>query len=103
MTYIFINDESLSKLATAIGKPVALAPEIQRKQKFQVAKLFVKVDLTKSLLDTIVSVFPMAERPSSKFHTPGYLLSIKTVGSIVLRRKIVELEYIWRIRGILLP
>lgn len=55
--YLLFNDESLSRLATAVGRPIALAPETRRKQNFQVAKVFVKVDLTKRLPDTIVSGF----------------------------------------------
>ncbi|KAF8110674.1 hypothetical protein N665_0080s0009, partial [Sinapis alba] len=55
--YLLFNNESLSRLATAVGKPVSVAPETQRKQNFKVAKLYVKVDLMKRLPDTIVSGF----------------------------------------------
>ncbi|KAF3597513.1 hypothetical protein DY000_02026866 [Brassica cretica] len=55
--YLLFHDESLSRLATAVGRPVALAPETRRKPNFQVAKVFVKVDLIKRLPDTIVSGF----------------------------------------------
>nr|VDD11308.1 unnamed protein product [Brassica oleracea] len=47
--YLLFNKESLSRLATAVGKPVSLAPETERKENFQVAKLFVRVDLTREL------------------------------------------------------
>ncbi|CAG7891682.1 unnamed protein product [Brassica rapa] len=38
-------------------QPVCVAPETQRKENFKVAKLYVKVDLTSRLPDTIVSGF----------------------------------------------
>ncbi|KAG2325048.1 hypothetical protein Bca52824_007776 [Brassica carinata] len=55
--YLLFNQESLSRLATAVGKPVSLAPETERKENFQVAKLYVRVDLTKSLPRKIISGF----------------------------------------------
>ncbi|KAJ4906107.1 Uncharacterized protein Rs2_09765 [Raphanus sativus] len=55
--YLMFNRESLSRLATAVGKPVSLAPETMRKENFQVAKLMVQVDLTKKLPDKIISGF----------------------------------------------
>lgn len=55
--YLLFNKESLSRLATAVGKPVSLAPETERKENFQVAKLHVKVDLTRKLPTRIVSGF----------------------------------------------
>ncbi|KAG2302208.1 hypothetical protein Bca52824_030859 [Brassica carinata] len=55
--YLLFNNESLGRLATAVGRPVSVAPETQRKENFQVAKLFVKVDLLKRLPDTIVYGF----------------------------------------------
>lgn len=55
--YLLFNNESLSTLASPVGKPVSLAPETQIKENFKVAKLFVKVDLTKRLPDKIVSGF----------------------------------------------
>ncbi|KAF3555900.1 hypothetical protein F2Q69_00010894 [Brassica cretica] len=55
--YLLFNKESLSRLATAIGKPVALAPETERKENFHVAKLYVRVDLTKKLPSKIISGF----------------------------------------------
>ncbi|KAF8100608.1 hypothetical protein N665_0220s0012 [Sinapis alba] len=33
--YMLFNKESLSRLATAVGKPVSLAPETERKENFQ--------------------------------------------------------------------
>lgn len=53
--YLLFNKEILSRIATAVGKPVSLAPE--RKENFQVAKLYVKVDLTKPLPRRIISGF----------------------------------------------
>ncbi|CAG7865672.1 unnamed protein product [Brassica rapa] len=55
--YLLFNKESLSRLATAVGKPVSLAPETERKLNFKVAKLYVKVDLTKPLPRKIISGF----------------------------------------------
>ncbi|CAN7111623.1 unnamed protein product, partial [Brassica rapa subsp. narinosa] len=55
--YLLFNKESLSRLATAIGKPDSLAPETERKLNFEVAKLYVRVDLTSPLPTKIVSGF----------------------------------------------
>ncbi|KAL0735337.1 hypothetical protein Bca4012_011547 [Brassica carinata] len=55
--YLLFINESLSRLATAVGKPVSLAPETERKENFQVAKLYVRVDLTKKLPSNIISGF----------------------------------------------
>ncbi|CAG7871411.1 unnamed protein product, partial [Brassica rapa] len=55
--YLLFNRQSLSRLATAIGKPESLAPETERKENFQVAKLYVRVDLTKELPTKIISGF----------------------------------------------
>ncbi|KAG5401453.1 hypothetical protein IGI04_016060 [Brassica rapa subsp. trilocularis] len=55
--YMLFNKESLSRLATAIGKPDSLAPETERKENFEVAKLYVRVDLTTPLPSKIVSGF----------------------------------------------
>ncbi|KAF8047299.1 hypothetical protein N665_3105s0001 [Sinapis alba] len=55
--YLLFNKESLSRLATAVGKPVSLAPETERKENFQVAKMYVRVDLTKPLPRKIISGF----------------------------------------------
>ncbi|CAF1928503.1 unnamed protein product [Brassica napus] len=55
--YLLFNNQSLSRLATAIGKPDSLAPETERKENFEVAKLYVKVDLTKKLPTRIISGF----------------------------------------------
>ncbi|CAH2065607.1 unnamed protein product [Thlaspi arvense] len=37
--YLLFNKESLSRIATALGKPVSLAPETEQKENFQVAKM----------------------------------------------------------------
>ncbi|KAJ4881563.1 Uncharacterized protein Rs2_38618 [Raphanus sativus] len=55
--YLLFNNESLSRIATAIGKPESLAPETERKENFEVAKLFVRVDLTAPLPNKIISGF----------------------------------------------
>ncbi|KAL0657713.1 hypothetical protein Bca4012_078298 [Brassica carinata] len=55
--YLLFNKQSLSRLATAVGKPVSVAPETERKLNFKVAKLYVKVDLTKPLPNKIISGF----------------------------------------------
>ncbi|KAJ4892460.1 Uncharacterized protein Rs2_32208 [Raphanus sativus] len=52
-----VNAESLSRIATAVGKPESLAPETERKENFEVAKLFVRVDLTAPLPHKIISGF----------------------------------------------
>lgn len=53
--YLLFNRESLSRLATAVGKPVSLYPETERKENFKIAKLYVRVDLTKPLPRQIIS------------------------------------------------
>lgn len=55
--YLLFNRQSLSRLATAIGKPDSLAPETEKKENFEVAKLYVRVDLTKELPTKIISGF----------------------------------------------
>ncbi|KAJ0263906.1 hypothetical protein HA466_0023520 [Hirschfeldia incana] len=55
--YLLFNQQSLSRIATAIGKPESLAPETKRKENFEVAKLFVKVDLTTPLPHKIITGF----------------------------------------------
>ncbi|KAF8114376.1 hypothetical protein N665_0039s0134 [Sinapis alba] len=40
--YLLFNRESLSRIATAVGKPESLFPETERKEIFAVAKLYVK-------------------------------------------------------------
>ncbi|KAF3525814.1 hypothetical protein F2Q69_00046782 [Brassica cretica] len=49
--------ESLSRIATAVGKPDSLAPETERKENFEVTKLYDRVDLTAPLPHKIVSGF----------------------------------------------
>ncbi|XP_013658199.2 uncharacterized protein LOC106362919 [Brassica napus] len=55
--YLIFNRESLSRIATAVGKPDSLAPETERKENFEVAKLYVRVDLTAPLPNKIISGF----------------------------------------------
>ncbi|CAH2034453.1 unnamed protein product, partial [Thlaspi arvense] len=55
--YLLFNKESLSRIATAVGKPVSLASETERKETFEVAKVYVRVDLTKELPSKIISGF----------------------------------------------
>ncbi|ESQ52289.1 hypothetical protein EUTSA_v10017665mg, partial [Eutrema salsugineum] len=55
--YLLFNKESLGRIATAIGTPVALAPETERKQTFEVAKVYVRVNLLKELPTRVVSGF----------------------------------------------
>ncbi|CAH8280760.1 unnamed protein product, partial [Arabidopsis lyrata] len=55
--YLLFNKESLGRIATAVGKPVALAPETARKENFEVAKLLVRVNLLKELPSRVVSGF----------------------------------------------
>ncbi|KAF3565365.1 hypothetical protein DY000_02011380 [Brassica cretica] len=64
--YLLFNQESLGLLATAIGKPDSLAPETERKENFEVAKLYVRVDLTTPLPSKIVSGFSNAPERSSR-------------------------------------
>lgn len=54
---LLFNKQSLSRLATAVGKPIYVAPKTKRKLNFKVAKLYVKVDLTKPLPNKIISGF----------------------------------------------
>lgn len=48
--YLLFNQKSLSRLSTAIGKPVSLAPETERKENFEVAKIWVKINFFEDLL-----------------------------------------------------
>ncbi|WZZ67888.1 hypothetical protein YC2023_079258 [Brassica napus] len=54
---LLFNRQSLSRIATAVGKPVSLAPETERKENFEVAKVWVRVDLLADLPKKIVSGF----------------------------------------------
>lgn len=55
--YLLFNKESLIRIATAIGKPLALAPETARKENLEVAKVLVKINLQNDLPTRIVSGF----------------------------------------------
>ncbi|KAF8113176.1 hypothetical protein N665_0055s0040 [Sinapis alba] len=55
--YLLFNRQSLSRIATAVGKPVSLAPETERKENFEVAKVWVRVDLLSKLPTKIISGF----------------------------------------------
>lgn len=55
--YLLFNKESLCRIATAVGKPVSLAPETERKENFEVKKFTVKVNLLKELPRKIISGF----------------------------------------------
>uniref|UniRef100_A0A1J3HYR0 DUF4283 domain-containing protein n=1 Tax=Noccaea caerulescens TaxID=107243 RepID=A0A1J3HYR0_NOCCA len=55
--YLLFNKQSLRRIATTIGKPVSLAPETERKENFEVAKINIRVDLTKTLPSEIVTGF----------------------------------------------
>lgn len=55
--YLLFNRQSLSRIATAVGRPVSLAPETERKENFEVAKVWVRVDLLADLPKKIVSGF----------------------------------------------
>ncbi|CAE6005964.1 unnamed protein product [Arabidopsis arenosa] len=52
--YLFFSKQSLSRIATAVGSPIALAPETERKETFEVAKVLVRVDLTKDLPSKLI-------------------------------------------------
>ncbi|XP_020866106.1 uncharacterized protein LOC110224398 [Arabidopsis lyrata subsp. lyrata] len=55
--YLLFNKESLCRIATAVGTPVAMAPETERKENFEVVKLMVRVNLHKELPSKIISGF----------------------------------------------
>ncbi|CAA7043519.1 unnamed protein product [Microthlaspi erraticum] len=55
--YLLFNKKSLSRIATAVGKPVSLAPETERKENFEVAKVWVRVNLLAELRTRIVTGF----------------------------------------------
>lgn len=57
VSYLLFNKKSLSRLATAVGKPVSLATETERKENFEVAKLWVHVNLLTELPKRIVTGF----------------------------------------------
>ncbi|KAJ4908458.1 hypothetical protein Rs2_12116 [Raphanus sativus] len=68
--YLLFNRQSLSRIATAIGKPESLAPETERKENFEVAKLYVRVDLTKELPSKIISGFSSGREVEIYVHYP---------------------------------
>lgn len=53
--YLLFNKQSLSRIATAVGKPVSLAPETERKENFEVAKIWIRVRLLDDLPRRVVS------------------------------------------------
>lgn len=55
--YLLFNKQSLSRLKTAIRKPESLAPETERKENFEVAKIWVWVSLLTDLPDKIITGF----------------------------------------------
>ncbi|KAF3561554.1 hypothetical protein DY000_02018593 [Brassica cretica] len=55
--YLLFNNQSLSRIATAVGRHVSLAPETERKENCEVAKVWVQVNLLADLPDRIVSGF----------------------------------------------
>lgn len=57
LPYYLFNKQSLSRITTAIGKPVSLAPETERKENFEVARVWVRVNLLAELQARIVSGF----------------------------------------------
>ncbi|KAG2299655.1 hypothetical protein Bca52824_036127 [Brassica carinata] len=55
--YLLFNQQSLSRIATAVGKYLSLAPETERKENFEVAKVWVRVNLLTELPKKIISGF----------------------------------------------
>ncbi|KAF3584425.1 hypothetical protein F2Q69_00027225 [Brassica cretica] len=55
--YLMFNQQSLSRIVTAIGRPISLAPKTERKENFEVAKVWIHVNLLESLPEKIVSGF----------------------------------------------
>ncbi|ESQ51730.1 hypothetical protein EUTSA_v10017828mg, partial [Eutrema salsugineum] len=55
--YLLFKKESLSRIATAVGHPVKLAPETERKENFEVAKVYVRIDLQAELPSKVMSGF----------------------------------------------
>lgn len=78
--YLLFNKESLSRIATAVGKPISLAPETERKENFQVAKLYVRVDLTKSLPSKIISGFSNSKENEISISYPWLPLKCEGCG-----------------------
>ena len=85
--YLLFNRESLSHIATAVGKPDSLAPETEQKENFEVAKLFVCVDLTAPCLIGLFLVSRMVRRFRLMSPTLGYPLSVMFVRSLVTQRR----------------
>lgn len=78
--YLLFNRESLSRLATAVGKPVSLAPETERKENFEVAKLYVRVDITKKLPTKIISGFSSGRENEISVSYPWLPVKCPTCG-----------------------
>ncbi|KAF3519574.1 hypothetical protein DY000_02061024 [Brassica cretica] len=55
--YLLFNQQCLSRLSTAIGKPLSLFPKTERKENFEVAKVWVQVSLLEELPSKIITGF----------------------------------------------
>lgn len=55
--YLLFSKQSLSRLATAVGKPLSLAHKTERKENFEVAKIWVRINLQTELPSKIVTGF----------------------------------------------
>ncbi|CAH2047993.1 unnamed protein product [Thlaspi arvense] len=78
--YLLFNKESLSRISTAVGKPVSLAPETERKENFEVAKVYVRVDLTKTLPLSVISGFSSGKEVEIAISYPWLPLKCDTCG-----------------------
>lgn len=57
LPYLLFNKKSLKRITTSVGKPISLAPETERKETFEVAKVLVRIDLMKKLPTKVSFVF----------------------------------------------
>lgn len=78
--YLLFNNESLILLATAVGKLVSFAPETEPKEKFQVAKLFVLVDLTRELPSNMIYGFSNGKENKITISYPWLPLKFSACG-----------------------
>ncbi|KAF3490448.1 hypothetical protein F2Q69_00056107 [Brassica cretica] len=76
--YLLFNKQSLSRLATAVGKPLSLAHKTERKENFEVAKIWVIINLQTEL--------PKALCPSAPTHSRGVGVPVNSVAAVLKRR-----------------
>lgn len=73
----FLFDKS--RIATGVGKPISLAPETERKQNFQVAKILVEVNFLRDLPTKLVSGLQNGKEFKVSITYPWYVKSAENM------------------------